>query len=331
MVKSIFIIIIVLVILNACTSTVPSVTSTSVSTDIQQVIPTITVKPTSRPSFTPEPTITPNPTELVFKELKSIFPEMCDSYPWEILMSPDDNWLAQGCQFDSLKVMNRDGATIWKVTYQEIFGKSADYPYNQGGIAPRHWTKDSQYLYFSVDYCCADPGFGMLAETDTLYRLSIKNGTYNLLQSGIFDFSFSPTDRRLIFIQELNSPPIVEINDLQSGNIKTVRLKVDSTYNQAKLDAWSSDGLSFAVKAVSGINYSHKVTNPDMFSLIIVDVNNSSQKFIVKDLQTSFLKVLEWSEDDILIYQTGDDVAEPVAIWQYDLKTDSLNTPTPTP
>jgi len=330
MFQKVSIIVVILGILNACTTPTPAITSTSVSTPTSQPTPTITLKPTARPSSTPKPTITPDPTDQAFHELKSIFPEMCNSYPWEILKSPDENWLAQGCQFDSLKVMNSDGATIWRVTNQEIFGKSSNYPYNQGGITPKHWTNDSQYLYFSVDYCCADPGFGMLAEIDTLYRINMKNGVYNLLQSGTFDFSFSPTDRRLIFIQELNSPPIVEINDLQSGNVNTVRLKVEDTYNQAKVDAWSSDGLRFAVKTVSGINYSHKVFSRDMFSLIVIDVNNLSQKFIVKDLQTSFLKVLEWTDDDILIYQTGNEaVTEPVVIWQYDLKTNSPVTSTP--
>ena len=69
-----------------------------------------------------------------------------------------------------------------------------------------------------------------------------------------------------------------------------------------------------------------------MFSLIIIDVNSWSQKVIVKDLQTSSLNVLVWTDDDILIYQTGDDYyAEPVVIWHYDLKIDALITPISAP
>ena len=322
----------VLAILNACTAVTPMVISTFVPTQPVQPTPTITAKSTSYPTLTPKPTITPNSTEQAFIELKSEFPEMCDSLPWEVMQSPDEKWLAQGCHYEGLQVMNRNGITIWRVTNQEIFGKSDNYPYNQGGIGPQHWTKDSQYLYFSVEYCCWDPGIGMLAETDTLYRIDMNSGVYQLLRSGTFDFSFSPTDRRLVFIEELNSPPIVEVHDLQTGDIKTLKLKVEDTYNQAKVDAWSSDGLMFAVKTVSGINYSYDVHTPDMFSLIIIDVNSWSQKVVVKDLQTISLKVLEWTDDDILIYQTGDDhYAEPVATWHYDLKTDSIITPTPVP
>ena len=330
--KNIFILVIGIAVFNACANATPVIISTPISTSTPFSTSTITSKTLAWPSLTPKPTITPNPTEQAFNKLKSEYPDMCNSLPWEVLQSPDEKWLAQGCHYDGLQVMNRDGITIWRVTNGEIFGKSDDYPYNQGGISPRHWTKDSQYLYFSADYCCWDPGIGMLAETDTLYRIDMNSGVYHLLRSGIFDFSFSPTDRRLTFIEELNSPPVVEIRDLQTGDVKTLKLKIEDTYNQAKVDAWSTDGLRFVVKTVSGINYSYDVHTPDMFSLIIIDVNSWSQKVIVKDLQTSSLNVLVWTDDDILIYQTGDDYyAEPVVIWHYDLKIDALITPISAP
>jgi hypothetical protein len=337
MFKKIFFAIILLEFLYACTNTTPATTSTLpvISTSSY----TATVIPTTRPSTTPKPSTTPDPTDVVmevtqqaFNDLKSIFPGMCESYPWLILKSPDKNWLAQDCAYDSLQIIKSDGSITRKITYKEIFGKSTNYPYNQGEISPKHWTSNSQYLYFSVGYCCWDPGLFMLSETSTLYRLNINNGTYSLTRSGLFDYSFSPTDRRITFIEELQSPPIVEIQDLTTGSVDKVKLGVDNKHNQASVDAWSSDGLKFAVSTVSGMDYNRDVDYLDKFSLIIIDVKDLSQKIIIKDMQTNYLRVLGWSDDNILTFQTGyQGFSEQVRNWQYDLNTDTLITPTPNP
>ncbi len=328
----------------ACTPATSVTTSTALTTTYQPTntfvpTPTSRATPTHKSPPTPRPTLTPDPTEIVleiteqaFDDLKSIFPGLCDSYPWAILKSPDENWLAQDCVYESIQVIKRDGSVIWKVTYKEIFGKSEYFPYNQGGIQPRYWTNNSQYLYFSAEYCCWDPGIFMLSETDTLYRMNMSDGTYNLLRAGVFNFSFSPTGRRVTFIDELQSPLIVEIQDLVTGSVDKVKLGVDDKHNQASVDVWSSDGLKFVVSSVSGMNYSHEVFSLDKFSLIIIDVNDLSQRFIIKDMETNLLRVLEWNENDVLTIQTGYEFfSEPVRFWRYDLKTDTLTPLTPTP
>lgn len=330
-----------LVVLVSCapisTEAIPSATNISTLTPVAvtQPIPTNTLQPT----ITPEITATLNPyqveskaTEQALIGLKSIFPGICDYDIWSIQVSPDGNWLAQDCGYDSLQIIKRDGIKSWRVTYEEIFGDSENYPYNQGSLHPLHWTNDSQYLYFSAISCCWDPFIFMLSETTTLYRLNINNGAFILTRSGLFDLSFAPTDRRLTIIEELHSPPSVEIQDLLTGEFKTVKLDVNNTYNQAKVDIWSKDGLKFAVKTVSGINYSYDVLNNDMFSLIVIDVNDISQKTILKDFETLRLEVLDWTNDDILVFQTGDEyLQEPIVTWQYDLKTDTLIAPALSP
>ncbi|HMS00797.1 MAG TPA: hypothetical protein PKE62_16215 [Anaerolineales bacterium] len=321
-------------------TTAIALTPTYQSTDISISNLTNRTTPTRQPSSIPLPPLTPNPTEIAasiteqaFANLNSIYTGMCESHPSLILKSPDENWLAQDCLFDSLQVIKKDGANTWKVSYKEIFSKSDNFPYNQGNISPVHWTNNSQYLYFSARSCCWDPGLFMLSGTTTLYRMDIKNGMYSLTRSGLFDFSFSPTDRRITFIEELTSPLIVEIQDLTTGSVVKVNLNVDDNHNQASVDAWSSDGLKFAVSTVSGINYSHDVGYLDKFSLIIVDISDLSQRTIVKDLQTNYLRVIEWSEDDILTFQTGYGyfTSEEPKYWQYDLKTATLIPPTSSP
>jgi len=299
-------------------------------------IPTATVQSTRASTSTVLPINTPaadkieeEATQPAFSELKSIFPGMCES---SIKISPDQNWLAQDCLYDSLHVIKRGGSTTRKVAYEEIFGDSEYYPQIAGGISPEHWANDSQSLYFSVSYCCWDPPYILLSQTETLYKMDIRNGSYKLLREGLFDFSFSPTEKRVTFIEELDSPLIVEIHDMETGKINKVKLNVDNTYNQAKVDAWSSDGLKFIVKAVSGINYSTKVSHNDIFSLIMIDVSNLSQKLILKDLPTPYLEVTEWTEDDVLILKTGSELTtEQITHRQYNLKTDTLTTPTPDP
>lgn len=334
MFKKIFIIIILLTFLNACSNATSTMTQAVPIASSPSL--TATFQSTPIPTLSPIPTATPNPnkiklqtTQQALDKIKSMFPEMCES---NIMKSPDGNWLAQDCLYDSLKIIKMDGTAKWEVKYLEIFGDSEYYPQIAGGISPKYWTIDSQYLYFSIYSCCRDPLIMILSGTETLYKMRISDGKYSLTRKGYFDFSFSPTDRRATFIEELVSPLIVEIQELKSGMVSNVKLNVDNEHNQAKVDAWSSDGLRFAVKTVSGINYSHKVFYPDKFSLIVIDVNDLSQKFIVKDVQTIALRVVEWTENNILIFQTGDEAfSEPVVTWQYDLNTDTLTTPAANP
>ncbi|HSB00435.1 MAG TPA: hypothetical protein VLE49_07285 [Anaerolineales bacterium] len=332
MLRKVPIIVAILAVLNACTIAIPVITPTA----LIKSIPTVTLQSTQALTSTPLTTAMPvandskeKATQPAISELKSVFPGMCES---SILMSPDQNWLAQDCLYDSLQVIKRGGSPAWKVSYKEIFGDSEYYPQIAGGISPEHWSKDSQSLYFSVSHCCWDPPYILLSQTETLYRMDIRDGSYMLLREGLFDFSFSPTEKRVTFIEELDSPPTIEIHDMETGNINKIKLSVDDTYNQAKVDAWSSDGLKFVVKTVSGINYSTKVSHDDIFSLIIIDVSNLSQKLILKDLPTPYLEVTEWTEDDVLILKTGSELTTgPITRWQYDLKTDTLTTPTPNP
>jgi len=64
----------------------------------------------------------------------------------------------------------------------------------------------------------------------------------------------------------------------------------------------------------------------------MIDVSNLSQKLILKDLPTPYLEVTEWTEDDVLILKTGSELTtEQITHRQYNLKTDTLTTPTPDP
>lgn len=257
---------------------------------------------------------------------------MCESFYWSLLKSPDENWLAQDCSNDSLQIINSDRSTTRKVTYKEIFEKEENYPYNQGALHPVHWTNDNQYLYFAARSCCWDPGIMLLAESSTLYRMNIISGDYSFIRSGLFDISFSPTDRRVTFIQELESPLIVEIQDLLNGSVDNLKLNVGINYNQASVNAWSTDGLRFAVSTASGSLFDYNSQEPNKFSLIIVDAKDLTQRIIVKDMPTVSLYVLNWSEDNVLTFQTGHpSFTEPIKIWQYDLKTYTLIAPTPNP
>lgn len=282
MLKKVLAIAVLITTLNVCTPYATSTTPTSpiVPTSVY----TSTPQPTIRPSATPKPSVTPyfidtkgTATSQAFNQLKTIFPGMCDSFQWSFLKSPDENWLAQDCFDDSLQIINRNGVPTKRVTYKEIFGTIDGYPYNEGALQPLHWTYDNQYLYFSVRYCCWDPGIMLLAVRATVYRVNINNGEYSSIRSGVFDSSFSPIDRRIAFIEELTSPPTVEIQDLTTGIVDKVRLNVENQYAQANVDAWSSDSLRFVVSAASGSLYDYNTEDvPVKFSVFIIDVKNLS-------------------------------------------------------
>ena len=147
-----------------------------------------------------------------------------------------------------------------------------------------------------------------------------------------FNFSISPTDRRITFIEELQSPLKVEIQDVKLGSTNLIELEISRNYKQAAVELWSVDGLQFVIKAAAGEHYYQDIIDPDQFSLIVIDVENLTQKIILRDYLTTELNVLEWTDDDVLIFQTGGGfISEPVRTWQYNLITNILSEAVTTP
>jgi hypothetical protein len=334
MFRKLFFTIFLLTILNACTLSTPVITPSAFpSLTLTPFIKPPTPKP---PTSTQTPTLTPDPTEIAWNiteqaitEFKLIFPGMCTSYQSDILVSPDGNWLAQNCKYETfqrLQIIEREGETIWDVPYEKIFGDSEKYPFLIDGIYPTHWTNDSHNLFFFSREDNGDPAYRLMSDRKSLYRLDIENGKYDLVRTGMFHFSFSPTDRKITFVEELVSPPVIEVHDVKTGKSDFVKLNVNDKYNQAIVKGWSSDGLKFVVITASGNAYNPEFDDyVSKISLIIVDVADFSQEFILKDTETIYLDVLEWTKDDVLIFQTGYVLySEPIKIWKYDLKTNTF-------
>jgi len=132
--------------------------------------------------------------------------------------------------------------------------------------------------------------------------MKVSDGEVSDIISGIFYHSFSPTDRRLIEIQEFKSPLKLIIHDLKTGIAQTITPSSNLKYSQAGGVVWSPDGLKFIFVAALGGEFGDDVPEPIIQSLFLVDLNDLSQKIIVSETP-NFITATSWDENDLITYE----------------------------
>jgi hypothetical protein len=292
----------------------PSPEATALSPNLVQ--PTLTARPTRtpfppptrRPTFTPDylsptpeniqGTVAPEPTPFL---LKPVFAKACSEafidYYMEI--SPDGNWLAEYCLLKNIfQVSNKSGTKLYTLDFQTLY---MDPDNRDGTIRPVHWTADNQYIYFTLTpEGWMDGGtFSISDLAPLLYRMQASNGEISKILSGLFYHSFSPTDRRMIEIQEYKHPLKLLIHDLKSGTSQTLIPAANAHYGHAGNVLWSPDGLKFVFVAAYGYDYGDEVSESNVQSLIFVDLASLSQQVVVTDLP-AYIKPISWDENDMI-------------------------------
>ncbi len=263
---------------------------------------TLTVKST----FTPEVTQTlPAPSPTLFL-LKTKFTLACQDEFFDkyTKISPDGNWLAEYCSFNgTMQVSNQDGTKSYVVDSKDYF-YDPDFPELSGSVYPVHWTNDSHFVYFTVTpEQWNDGGFLALDSfAPLLGRMDIGNGDVYKVLSGSFYHSFSPTDRRLIEVQEFEHPTKLIVHDLKTGSYQTLVPNDDPKYSQAVRVIWSPDGLKFVFVAAYGGEFGDEVSEPNIQSLILVDLENLSQRIILSEI-SDFIEPVSWDEGDMIVYR----------------------------
>ena len=265
-------------------------------------------------------------TQQVNIALATQFPQTCySSYP---SLSPDGHWLAVTCEAEQqIRIANRDGSQIWKVDYQSLFTPPENAPDMFINTWVAHWSNDSHYVYIGWSLCCWDSGGFVFYSPSNLERFNIETGILDYVISGNMTYSFSPTDRRLIEIQEPTSPIILQIHDQTTGDVTNLSLQIASEYDQAGFITWSPDGLRFVIIAGHGTDVGGFTE-----TMVLVDLRNLSQKILVKDTGDD-IDHLDWSENDILHYTTTNYSSNVpvITVWYRDMNTLEFASPTPIP
>lgn len=325
--------------LSSCAGkTIPS--PKSLEPPIQPVMtnpPTMIVKNTltTSPTSTLEATRTkalPSPTPFL---LKTKFPKACQNMYFDewTKISPSGDWLAESCSVDgTMQISNQDGTKIFSLNSKDYFYDPI-MPELIGSVEPAHWTNDSLFIYFTVTpEQWNDGGFMMTLDVyaPLLARMNIENGeTSEIFRGGMFYHSFSPTDRRLIEIQQSKHPTTLIIHDLKTGATQTLTPNNDSRYSQAANIVWSPDGLKFVFVAAFGPDFGDEANQPNIQSLILVDTANLSQRIIISET-SDLIKPISWDENDLVIYQTLNyENRNQITTYGYHYQTDEI-TPLPT-
>jgi hypothetical protein len=162
--------------------------------------------------------------------------------------------------------------------------------------------------------------------------MDISSGEISVVLSGTFYHSFSPTDLRLIEVQEFEHPVKLIVHDLQNGLSQTLIPDNNSKYGQAVRVVWSPDGLKFVFVAAFGGEYGDEMNEPNVQSLILVDVEDLSQRIIVSEIP-DFIEPVSWDQNDVIFYRimNYEDVYQTIT-YTYDYQKEEITVlPTITP
>ncbi len=168
-----------------------------------------------------------------------------------ILPSPDGKWSAYF--FDSINFVrdynliaaNFDDTIIWNVN-QKTSGVESEF-------SPYRWSQDSRYLYFNV-YTSLD-GYVLYYQGTGLQRLDVRNGEVSeILPNSISDFSLSPRDDKLAYINHTENGIQLILRDMNTNKEKSMPL---GQYSNAGSILWSPNQDYLILGATIGDDWSN--------------------------------------------------------------------------
>ncbi|HEU0296174.1 MAG TPA: hypothetical protein VFR47_25790 [Anaerolineales bacterium] len=300
---------------------------------------------TARPSSTPLPSAAPNLTQTeIFQAMASTqqaeqtmvasFSRVCKDNYDPRSFSPDGLWMVEYCSSEDdqspiLTFSNKDTNVIWKMVYRDYIQQGEFLP--DGGLAVVHWSNDDRYVYFN-SYVSGSGGEcfvsgNVLNYGKGLFRLDLQTGITTailpLRENFVgYDFSFSPTGRRMIYENNLGSLNILDLHSGQILNVVPVK-----QFRGAGGYLWSSDGLEFVYSTV----LYNEISEPTAYSLRLVNAQSGGERILLESPENCFV-AREWVES-ILKIESYDENYDRTLI-EYDLNSEAVlseSTATPRP
>lgn len=223
-----------------------------------------------------------------------------------ILPSPNGSWTAYFFGYDldnfRLSVANFDDTVVWNIN-QANFGSEASF-------TPYRWSQDSRYLYFNIHV--AIDGYVPFYQGMGLQRLDVQNGKVSeILPSGdpvtlgnttIYDwnlvqFSLSPTDDKLAYINRMDNGVQLVIRDTKTNS-------EGRTFFEQYVDAgsivWSPKQDYLVLATSSGTNWSNILSFVEL-----VEVESLTTRTLIKNEDRVF-DPLAWTNSyTILLKERG--------------------------
>lgn len=339
-----------LIFLVACST--PQLTITPELTIALQ--PTLTPTPTFlylTPTLTSIHTISPRPTlnqtqitkqelikstQSVFQTEVAKFPRSCPNHePYfsdrNESFSPDGLWLWEICASSKyhdlvLTFSNKRTHVLWRMLYHDYISPTAEFA--DGVIHLTHWSNNSQYAYFYTTLG-GDGGYCFYQGYDRgagVFRLDLQTGQTKeilpLQDNTWYGFSFSPTDRRLVYgIWALN----LIILDIKTG--KSINVVHKTNFSEGGGYVWSADGLEIVYSTVK----SHPDNIDKEYTLRLIDAKTGVERILLESKSNCYL-VEKWENNNILLIEYTDKNYNR-AMMKYDLNLniiiDTSATPNP--
>lgn len=290
--------------------------------EIVDITPQILMSPT--PTIAATPTLSGNYDEMIatvsaLQTQAAYFPRICDGYSPD-RYSPNGLWLEEICYSEEdrdlvLTISNKETKALWKLLYHDYIPQLDFSP--DGGMAVSHWSKDGRYAYFfsslggDGNYCFVkgwDRGMG-------LFRLNLQTGAVSVILPPNntywwYDFSFSPTDKRLVYGEQAKH---FHILDMTTGKLTNVE-HIKEVYEGGGV-VWSSDGLQFVYSTIFNDYNNNKFET----SVRLVDARTGKEQIILETLNDCY-SVKEWKSDTTLLIESD---AEKT-LFDFDLKSKTV-------
>lgn len=328
--------------LVGCTTATSTSVSDSITPPYSQLAPVVnglerTATYTAHPSSTLTPSATHNQTQIVEDQeatqvvaMRAGFPQFCtldDYYSATGRFSPNGLWLEEMCYSEEdqdlvLTLASRQTQALWKFRYHDYIPQLDFSP--DGGMQVVRWSNDGKYAYFT-SFLGGDGGecfYGNQLDTGSgLFRVDLETGqTVAILPLGDdyfwYSFSFSPTDRRLVYgARSWN----LKVLDITTGQL--IEVAHVSDFNHGGSYIWSSDGLKFVYSTV--ISDAENVN----YSVRLVNAQSGSERILLESPDDCFAAT-SWREDNIVILQKG----YGEAVVEFDLNSNKIireSKPTP--
>lgn len=271
-------------------------------------------------------------TQTVFQTEVAKFPRLCpNDTPYfsekTESFSPDGLWLGEPCLSSEdkdfvLTFSNKKTQVTWKMFYHDYI---PNVGFADGGMRMAHWSSDSKYVYFhtwlggSVGECFYegyDTGVG-------LFRVDLQTGQPKEVlplfneNSVWYGFSFSPTDRWLVYgIRTLD----LVIVDIITG--ESINVAHEKDFSQGGGYIWSPDGLRFVYSTVK--YRPNHVGGREGYTLRLVDAKTGVERILLES-KTSCYLVKEWKDNNVLLIEYDyDDKNYNRAIMEYDLDSNTI-------
>ncbi|MCB9135551.1 MAG: PD40 domain-containing protein [Anaerolineales bacterium] len=237
----------------------PTLTLTLIQTllETSTKTPTDTPKPTVSPTQTPRPSTTsaPIPPTVPIATLNAratieTLEDLCLEYKTDsnraVEISPDGEWVAIGCGYDTNQVMiiENQKDLKWVLNFADFL--NPDLAGISGNFSPMAWSSDGRFLYFTKylgwdgggNQCFS--GFGVFG----LFRLHLTTGTLVTLL---------PTDD--FYDHKIRFSPTVEYYAVDLNGVRITNLETDEVTQidvSGVMDMrWSPDGRYLAYSIAS--------------------------------------------------------------------------------